>query len=374
MKEQFNFENILRKKLETYQPAAPAGAWEAISSQVGTSSAVASSGMVSSTIVKAMVGLGISAAVVAVGIAGFNSVNDGPNLPKNNFTPVVVAENGDNDKGQPKDSTQTNQPGAVNKETGDDDDTTGDDHLFGDNGQDSVVLGSDSIIQITGGPGSRKKSDKDEEEDEGDDLTSTSSTTNSGSMVDNSTTIEVKINSNVEEGFAPLVVDLSVDNSFDRVKWNINELGFESMKKNTQVTIEEPGEYLINVIVQDKYGNVQTNVKWINVLPKEVTAEVNPADNYEINLSEAFTPNADGTNDTYGISSYDVENITNLKMVIYDLNGIVQFETQDPTERWDGTTTYGELAQEGVYLVVVQYANKDGIPQKPVKGSIYLAR
>jgi gliding motility-associated-like protein len=52
-------------------------------------------------------------------------------------------------------------------------------------------------------------------------------------------------------------------------------------------------------------------------------------------LPSAFTPNNDGKNDCFGVSSWP--NITNLTFVIYNRWGGVVFKTTDPSTCWDGT-------------------------------------
>jgi gliding motility-associated-like protein len=70
-------------------------------------------------------------------------------------------------------------------------------------------------------------------------------------------------------------------------------------------------------------------------------------------LPNAFTPNGDNTNDTYGISNpFVVESLVSFE--IYDRWGNRVFQTDDPRGRWDGTYS-NELVNPGVLLYRIIY-------------------
>jgi gliding motility-associated-like protein len=60
-------------------------------------------------------------------------------------------------------------------------------------------------------------------------------------------------------------------------------------------------------------------------------------------VPSAFTPNNDGKNDCFGVSSWGV--IDHLQFTIYNRWGAVVFQTTDPSRCWDGT--YKGVAQDG---------------------------
>lgn len=73
----------------------------------------------------------------------------------------------------------------------------------------------------------------------------------------------------------------------------------------------------------------------------------------EILLPNAFTPNNDGLNDTYGISNdFIIEDITRFE--IYNRWGMKLWETINKSERWDGTFK-GEKMPSGTYVYKVEY-------------------
>jgi len=78
----------------------------------------------------------------------------------------------------------------------------------------------------------------------------------------------------------------------------------------------------------------------------------------EMAVPNAFTPNGDGNNDVF------LPVFTMLprefKMIIYDRYGIIQFESSDPLTGWEGTTSNGDPAIEGVYVYHIQYISHTG--------------
>ncbi|MEQ8910144.1 MAG: gliding motility-associated C-terminal domain-containing protein [Vicingaceae bacterium] len=63
-------------------------------------------------------------------------------------------------------------------------------------------------------------------------------------------------------------------------------------------------------------------------------------------LPNAFSPDQDGHNDTFGAVGL---NATNYKLRIFDRWGKLLFETKDVHQKWDGTYQ-GKKVSEGVYV------------------------
>jgi len=72
--------------------------------------------------------------------------------------------------------------------------------------------------------------------------------------------------------------------------------------------------------------------------------EIIPA--ISIYIPNAFTPNGDNLNDTFGAVG---EGITEYKMQIFNRWGILVFETENINEQWDGTYQ-GTLSQQDSYV------------------------
>ncbi len=89
-----------------------------------------------------------------------------------------------------------------------------------------------------------------------------------------------------------------------------------------------------------------------------------------IDVPNAFTPNGDGINDYFGIVGG--AGITEFKMQIFNRWGEVVFETDDPTQKWDGTYK-GKPQPPGTYALYIRAVFENGkVFEK--KGSILLIR
>lgn len=91
--------------------------------------------------------------------------------------------------------------------------------------------------------------------------------------------------------------------------------------------------------------------------------EVEVVPTMSLYIPDAFTPNGDGINDTFGISG---EAIRNFNMRVYNRWGELVFESDNASTQWDGSFK-GEKVPQGVYVYQVsaqaptgQYANKKG--------------
>ncbi len=94
-------------------------------------------------------------------------------------------------------------------------------------------------------------------------------------------------------------------------------------------------------------------------------AEVIPPLN--IYIPNAFTPNGDGMNDTFGVKG---EGIRNFRLYIYNRWGEKIFETTNPKQQWDGYYN-GQPVEQGTYVVQV-FAY--GLSKKASNASVTLVR
>ena len=83
--------------------------------------------------------------------------------------------------------------------------------------------------------------------------------------------------------------------------------------------------------------------------------------NEELIIPNVFTPNNDGANDSYFVTS---KGITEYNITILNRWGDVVFESNDITKQWDGTTG-GNLCTEGTYFYFIKAksASKDFLKQ-----------
>ncbi|HLO89618.1 MAG TPA: gliding motility-associated C-terminal domain-containing protein, partial [Lentimicrobium sp.] len=86
-----------------------------------------------------------------------------------------------------------------------------------------------------------------------------------------------------------------------------------------------------------------------------------------VNVPNAFTPNGDGMNDTFG-PIVNTELIRRYHLSIYNKWGQLLFETSDPGKGWDG-----EKAMAGVYVWVIDFENRVGRAEM-IKGSLAIIK
>jgi len=85
---------------------------------------------------------------------------------------------------------------------------------------------------------------------------------------------------------------------------------------------------------------------------------INPFQTYFI--PNAFTPNGDGTNESFLGKGY-TRYISQFEMQIFNRWGELVFETKDIDEGWDGRSQRnGRLSPTGVYLYVVNLTGLNG--------------
>lgn len=108
------------------------------------------------------------------------------------------------------------------------------------------------------------------------------------------------------------------------------------------------GEIEYEIAISDTITNcIARDVITFNVIDPD------DLDCNQIALPNAFTPNGDGLNDTYGISNpFAVEEL--LVFEIYDRWGNRMFATDDPFQRWDGTYK-GQEVNPGAARYVLQF-------------------
>jgi gliding motility-associated-like protein len=72
----------------------------------------------------------------------------------------------------------------------------------------------------------------------------------------------------------------------------------------------------------------------------------------EIPIYNNFTPNQDGTNDTWGVSG--LREYKGVRIQVFERSGNRVFYTEDPDIRWDGTTNTGKKLSVGTYFWIVE--------------------
>lgn len=89
-------------------------------------------------------------------------------------------------------------------------------------------------------------------------------------------------------------------------------------------------------------------------------------------IPNAFTPDGDGTNDSFGVVQYEEANITVVDFVIYNRWGQKVFTATGSKPRWDGTVD-GLQAPVDVYLYQIMIRRADGT-EESYSGEVTLLR
>ena len=89
-------------------------------------------------------------------------------------------------------------------------------------------------------------------------------------------------------------------------------------------------------------------------------------------IPNAFTPNSDGINDTFGLIG-SLEEITRFNMQIFNRWGAKLYETTDPYKPWDGTFQ-GILCETGTYLWIISLEEKSLGQNSTKRGYLTLLR
>ncbi len=89
-----------------------------------------------------------------------------------------------------------------------------------------------------------------------------------------------------------------------------------------------------------------------------------------LTIPNVFSPNNDGINDEFKIKT---KKITAFNCKIYDRWGILVAELTQPNETWNGHTTSGKEAKNGVYYYVIIATGEDG-KKYDEKGYVQLVR
>ncbi len=122
-----------------------------------------------------------------------------------------------------------------------------------------------------------------------------------------------------------------------------------SQKQNPIQIFKDTGSQKIQLVVSNEFGCVDSITKLI---------DVEPIVTYW--LPNAFTPNEDGTNDTYKGVGF-VAGLNEFKMQIWNRWGELIFETNNQYEGWNGQKyNKGEQSPQGVYLCVVTFTEPRG--------------
>lgn len=136
--------------------------------------------------------------------------------------------------------------------------------------------------------------------------------------------------------------------------WNFGN-GETSNAINPVEDFEEPGFYLVNLLVVDANG-CRDSIRQEVQIPEELI------------FPDAFSPNGDGVNDVLQIQSSGMKQYV---LQVFDRWGNLLFETNKPGFHWDGRTAAGELVPAGTYFVLLRAEGKSKIFEKRTSVSVF---
>jgi gliding motility-associated-like protein len=125
-------------------------------------------------------------------------------------------------------------------------------------------------------------------------------------------------------------------------QWNFSD-GLILAQQNPYHVFENTGTYPVSLIVTSANGCTDTIVKNVEIIKGAISPNV-------------FTPNGDGFNDYFYVKASGVE-VYNLK--IFNRWGLLMFESNSPSARWDGKTQGGIDAPDGTYFYTLVAKSSD---------------
>jgi gliding motility-associated-like protein len=148
--------------------------------------------------------------------------------------------------------------------------------------------------------------------------------------------------------------------SFDAEQWfwNLGNGRFDSINYNIDEVYDTPGNYEIDLAVENQYGCRDSIAKELKVLSKTFYYVPN-----------SFTPNGDGINDAFRI---EYEDLNFVSIRVYDRWGKQVFFTESIDESWDGTLN-GKPLKTGTFAWILKYLDKQNSDQIE-KGSVTLIK
>lgn len=147
-------------------------------------------------------------------------------------------------------------------------------------------------------------------------------------------------------------------------EWHFGD-GDISYEEDPEHAYDTSGVYLVMLVAYNdpEYGCADTAFQYIDVEPF-----------FTFYVPSGFTPDDDGTNDTWGPlgQSFEVESY-NVK--IYDRWGTLIWQTDNPDKRWDGTMQSSTKdVPQGMYVYVFTMKKFNTFEPKVIKGTVTLYR
>jgi gliding motility-associated-like protein len=166
---------------------------------------------------------------------------------------------------------------------------------------------------------------------------------------------------NPMKGEAPLTVNFTnTSTGADVFLWDFDDKNTSSVKDPTNVFVDA-GDYHVKLTVSDK-----------GACPSSMYVDIHVHEKLVYILPNVFTPNGDGKNDIYTITSTGIEG---LQGEIYDRWGLKLFTWNQKNDGWDGRSPSGGMVPDGVYFYIIKIIPQDSSKEAFVeKGQVTLLR
>jgi gliding motility-associated-like protein len=160
------------------------------------------------------------------------------------------------------------------------------------------------------------------------------------------------------EGFAPIDVPM-IYNGADAVSctWFVDGLE-TAINEDGSLTFPSDTIYTVRLECENETGCKSRAEKEVNV------------GFIQLLLPNTFTPDGDGVNDVFRPAMYGIQQ---LEMSIFNRWGEEIFNRSGIDTGWDGTTSAGKIAADGLYVCVVKAVDKKFLQHK-VNSTILLIR
>ena len=137
--------------------------------------------------------------------------------------------------------------------------------------------------------------------------------------------------------------------------WDIEDIGTRTGRSEI-VTFPRVDSFSVQLTVTDNFGCTSTSRQRIIILE-------------DIVVQNVFTPNDDGVNDFFMVSS---NGSYPLNLQIFTRAGILVYEGEGSTVTWDGRTASGQELSTGVYYYVMKALSGDPSGRYSKSGFLYL--
>lgn len=140
--------------------------------------------------------------------------------------------------------------------------------------------------------------------------------------------------------------------SEDVTAWRWNFDGFaQSFEQDPLYAFPDTGLMQVELLVGNNFFCYDTIYKQVDIVPQ-----------IRYFLPNAFTPNEDGLNELF-LGKGFFRGLRNFRMTVWTRWGDLVFETDDPTEGWNGRyNNAGALLPPGVYVYQIRYEGPRGRP------------